>query len=89
MLIAAFAGNYPYLTVYVPQEGEYSKVWENSKLFFQKKWPEEKAKEFLEKEKIKFVWVDEEENTIAGGKFLPYSFLEKVFENPKVVIYKL
>ena len=89
MLIAAFAGNYPYLTIYIPKEEEYQEIWENMVFFLQKKWPEEKAKEFLEKEKIKFVWVDEEENTIAGGKFLPYSFLEKVFENPKVVIYKL
>jgi len=89
MLIAAFTGNYPYLTVYAPQDGEYDKIWENSRLFFQKKWPEKKASEFVKKEKIKFVWIENEENIIAGGKFEPYLFLEKVFENQEVIIYKV
>jgi len=85
MLIAAFAGSYPYLTAYIPQDSKYGKIWKNSRLFFQKKWPEEKVKEFLKKEKIKFVWVGKEENIIAGGKFTPYLFLEKAFENPEVI----
>lgn len=89
-LIAALAGNFPYVNIEItifPDEHLYQ-LEKTVRDFYQQSDETEKSKKFLLDNKIRYVfWSEEEKSHSLTGK-LNYPFLKKVYENPKVIIYE-
>ncbi len=89
-LIPAYSGN----LVYFGHPTETSQFWSTKKTnveqFFSGKMNPLRAQEFLIKNKIDFIFYGpQEENLNLKFDILTYKFLEKIFQNPQVLILKV
>lgn len=89
MLIAALAGNTPYITHLVESLDEFPVLENNTAGFYCHQWNEREAKKFLQEEHISFVFYSDEEKYFCGRDTLNYPFLIPIFTNARVVIYKV
>lgn len=78
LLIAALAGNMPYISLQAQQLDSYRELMINSDNFLKAQMKDKEAREFMIKEDISFVF---------SGSTLPYSFLKPVFSNSDIIIY--
>lgn len=78
LLIAALAGNMPYISLQAQQLDYYQELMKNSDNFLKGLLKEKDAREFIAKEGISFVFAE---------YTLPYSFLKPVFSNSDTIIY--
>lgn len=88
MIIPTYAGNIPYFSVFAGSTDTYSDLETNDFNFFCQKWDNSKTLEFLKKEKIKLVFWGKEEKSACPTTNLSYPFLNKVFENSEITIFK-
>src|SRR3989338_5560711 len=87
--IPAYAGNYVYIGhANTPDEDE-KEI--RVKEFFEGAWSQEKAGQFLEKENISYVFYGPQEKAFGEIADLSktYSFLEKVYGNAEIIIYRV
>lgn len=89
-LIAALAGNFPYINIHITNlaDNHYQQLEGSVRQFYQQIITSERAKKFLLENKISYVFWAEEEKNAALRSSLNYPFLTKVFENQKVTIFK-
>lgn len=86
--IPAYAGNFVYLGhANTPKEDEKEKV---AARFFSEKMSKEEAKEFLQKERVSYVYFGPQERELKNIDDLAtvYPFLSTVYKNNQVIIYK-
>jgi len=89
-LIAALAGNFPYINLEITNftDEHLYQLEKNVRDFYRQRDPKW-AKKFLIDNNISYVFWAEEEKRLSLLDTLNYPFLEKVFENSKVSIYKV
>jgi len=88
MLITALSGNLPYLTPFAQILENYTQLGNNIEAFFSQSWTEKQARALVKRENIKLVFFSPEEKNFGQKTSLDWSFLTKVFENSKVIIYR-
>ena len=88
MIIAARAGLMPYMSTFSGQLPTYNLLRQNVNNFYTQIWNAKQAADFLKTEKIKFIFWGPEEKNFTFKTSLSYPFLQKVFDNPEVTIFK-
>lgn len=89
MIIAARAGLMPYFATFSGNLPTFSSLQKNVNNFYNQIWSARQAADFLKKERIKFIFWGPEEKNLTFKDSLGYSFLQKVFENSEVTIFKV
>ena len=87
--IPAYAGNYVYIGhANTPDEEEKEKIVER---FFKGEMSKEEGRNFINKERVNYIYYGPQEKELGGIDKLEtkYPFLQDVYNNPQVVIYKI
>lgn len=71
------------------QTPNYEQRLSNSIIFFENKMDNNQGKVFLNKNNISYVFFGPEEKDLAKSNSLYYNFLENIYQNEKVIIYKI
>jgi len=89
-LIAALAGNFPYIDIHITNlsDEQFNQLEGTVRDFYQQVKTAKEAKKFLLDNQVSYVFWADEEKQMAGKNILNYSFLTKVYENQKVIIFK-
>ncbi len=89
-LIAALAGNFPYVNTEITNFPDelFNRLENSLSNFYRQTQTNEEAKKFLQDNKINFVFWSDQEKRIALKDNLDYPFLTKVYENKQTIIYK-
>lgn len=90
-LIAALAGNFPYISIEItnfPDE-HFNQLEGTVRDFYQQNKTNAEAKKFLTDNRISYIFWADEEKKLSLNDRLTYPFLTKVYENPKVTIFKI
>lgn len=87
--IPAYAGNFVYLGhANTPDEDGKEKI---ASRFFSGKMKQEEAKEFLQKERISYIYFGPQEKELGGVQDLQavYPFVTSLYQNKHVIIYRV
>lgn len=91
ILIPAFSGNRVYTSWWfrLMQPSNFDSVISNYQSFLSQRMTQKEARDFMIKEKIRYVFVGEEEQPLAGENGLKYPFLREVIRSDNTVVYKV